>query len=359
LLEFFENQQLELDRTDRPDWSALQATLDGRPGPTQIAARQHVPVASRIAKYAVQSMFRLRQDWRLSIPKGAIYLNVAQHAFEHDRFFRWLNHRIDVKPVFMIHDLLPVQFPEFFPSGYSERFERRLRTMTRARAIVTTTAEVAQQISEYYRKTKLREVPVLIEPLPSPLESIPGLGGLEKTPPYFVAVSTIEPRKNHGLLIGVWRSLIRRYEVPPKLVLVGKRGWDSEQVFRELDHAPDLVGHILEVPSLPSAHLKTLMSNAVALLMPSFAEGYGLPIVEALSLRVPVICSDIAVFREVSQGQALFRSPIDGTGWLSAVEAMILPDAALRTELAGKANHFKTPSWSAYFRNVDSFLRSV
>ncbi|MGY3607557.1 MULTISPECIES: glycosyltransferase [unclassified Bradyrhizobium] len=85
----------------------------------------------------------------------------------------------------------------------------------------------------------------------------------------------------------------RPNDTPLKLMLVGKRGWESEQMFRELVLAPDLQGHVVQVPNLPSAHLRTLMQNAVAVLMPSFAEGCGIPVVEALSLSTPVICSGI------------------------------------------------------------------
>jgi glycosyltransferase involved in cell wall biosynthesis len=96
----------------------------------------------------------------------------------------------------------------------------------------------------------------------------------------------------------------------------------GKQIFRELDLAPDLQQYVVQVPSIPSAHLCALMQNATAVLMPSFAEGYGIPVVEALSLGTPVICSDIPVFREISQNKALLRSPIDGRGWLEAIESM-------------------------------------
>ena len=191
------------------------------------------------------------------------------------------------------------------------------------------------------------------------MEWTPTLGDSDATLrgiPYFLIVSTIEPRKNHALLIEVWRSLIRRGVSPPKLVLVGRRGWENEQTLRELDLAPDLPRHLVQVPS---AHLRTLMKNALAVLMPSFAEGYGIPVVEALSLGTPVICADIPVFREISQNKALLKSPIDGRGWLEAVESMMKPDSALRGKYAEKAHKFKAPTWGTYFRNVQDFLATL
>jgi len=210
-------------------------------------------------------------------------------------------------------------------------------------------------------------VPIHVEPLASALEGSPGNENgdatLDTTPDttlggacYFLAVATIEPRKNHMLLIQIWRALIQRGGPTPKLLLVGRRGWESEQTFRELDLAPDLRQHVIEIPRLSSLHLRLLMKNARAVLMPSFAEGYGIPIVEALSLGTPVICSDLPVFRNVSQNKALFRSPIDGTGWLTAIDAMTDHGSALRDEYARKAREFRAPTWQGYFGNVMDFL---
>ena len=101
------------------------------------------------------------------------------------------------------------------------------------------------------------------------------------------------------------------------------------------------------------------MKNALAVLMPSFAEGYGIPVVEALSLGTPVICSDIPVFREISQNKALLRSPIDGRGWLEAIESMMKTGSALREKYAKKAREFRAPTWDRYFSNVQDFLATL
>ena len=100
------------------------------------------------------------------------------------------------------------------------------------------------------------------------------------------------------------------------------------------------------------------MQGAVAVLMPSFAEGYGIPVVEALSLGTPVICSDIPVFRKISQGNALLRSPIDGRGWLEAIEAM-MDGSVFREEWTRKAREFSAPTWDNYFNNVQNFLATL
>jgi glycosyltransferase involved in cell wall biosynthesis len=363
LVDLFEGYQFEQDCTDGPEWSALRARILEHGTTTRADAR--APRLGPIAwarRFASQSGYRIFHGVGASIPRDAIYLNVAQHAFEHHRFFRWMKHRPDVVPVFLIHDLLPLDFPEFFPPGYELRFQRRVETMiARARAIITTSEQVAERIRAEYRERGLAPVPIHSEPLASPLEWTPPLGDRDKTlgnTPYFLMVSTIEPRKNHALLIQVWRTLIQRGR-SAKLVLVGRRGWESEQIFRELDLAPDLQQHVVQVPNIPSAHLRALMQSAIAVLMPSFAEGYGIPVVEALSLGTPVICSDIPVFRDISQGKALLRSPLDGKGWLDAIELMLEEGSELRRKGVQQAHEFRAPRWNTYFDNVQNFLAAL
>ena len=118
----------------RPLIGALRAKI--LQGGTAASARP--PRFQQIAwarRFASQSAYRALYGMGSMVPRDSIYLNVAQHAFEHHRFFRWLDPRPDVVPVFLIHDLLPLDFSEFFPPGCKHRFERRVETMiARARA---------------------------------------------------------------------------------------------------------------------------------------------------------------------------------------------------------------------------------
>ena len=93
--------------------------------------------------------------------------------------------------------------------------------------------------------------------------------------------------------------------------------------------------------------------------MPSFAEGYGLPLVEALTLGTPVIATDAPVFREVTQGCAIYRSPIDGVGWSNAVESLVEPDTPASLEARFLASRFRPVAWTDYFDDIRRFLTSL
>ncbi len=325
------------------------------PAPTTLRPSKHLGLQKQI-------QLRVAHDRGVSIPENAIYLNIAQHAFEHHWFFNWLDRRKDVLPVFFIHDLLPLDYPEFFPEQYEFRFKRRVETMLRhSRAILTTTTHVAERIRAEFAAHGARNVPILVEPPASPLDdSHTAHGGpeLEHTD-YFVAISTIEPRKNHILLLNIWRELAASMPKVPKLVIIGLRGWGNNQTISMIERSKSSRAHVYTTSELSSGGLKLLIAHSNAVLMPSFAEGYGLSVVEALSLGKPVIASDIPVFREVAQNCATFLSPIDGAAWLDAVTQFSDRSSIRYIDAVKRASNFVKPTWDSYFSNVDAFLENL
>lgn len=342
----------DADGAPSPAWPALRAWLLGE---TAGATAPAVRTDGSLRGWAARACLRVAADGPFRLPRGALYLNVAQHAFELHRFFRWLDARPDVLPVFLVHDLLPLDHPEFFRTGYGPRFERRMQTiLRRARALVVTSEAVRARVSAEYARRGAAPVPIHVQPLASPLgpaaagDRDEGLLGR----PYFVVVSTIEPRKNHAMLLHAWRDLAAAMPSPPKLVVVGAPGWDCDSTLALLDRSPALSRCVIRVSGLPRASLRALVANARALLMPSFAEGYGIPLVEALTLGTPAVASDIPVFHEVTQGLADFLSPLDGTAWRDRV--MALASAPRRA-----ATGFAAPAAADYFAGVETFLSGL
>jgi len=334
----------------------------------QTVAAGDVAAPTPSKSLAQDSWHRRRQQiaWRLSsgsqtLADNAIYLNVAQHAFEYDMFFKWLSARPDVMATFLVHDLLPLDYPEYFPPGYLSLFRRRTATiLTYAKALITTSDAVAERLRSQFKTDGRPMVPLHVEPLPSSLPPTrprpdPALGAA----PYFVVLGTIEPRKNHMLLLNLWRRFAEELPAPPKLVVVGSRGWENEQVLDLLDRSPLIRQNVIECTNLGDHALVHLLHNARGLLMPSFAEGYGLPVIEALSLGTPVIASDIPVFREVSQGCALFAHPLDGPNWSRLIQALNDPASPVALAARADTDKFVAPDWPGYFKGITEFLTQL
>jgi glycosyltransferase involved in cell wall biosynthesis len=297
------------------------------------------------------------------LARGGAYLNVSQFPLEMDRYFRWLGPSEHVDGVFFIHDLLPLQTPEYFRPSEAARHRRRLATLARrGRAAIVSTTGVRDALTEQMIALGRSVMPIHVAALPpDPIFAVKdALAGLVVGHPYFVMCGTIEPRKNHLLVLHVWRDLVSELgRAAPKLVLIGARGWENEHIIDLLERCPGLRGHVIEASGLPTPSMKSLMLGARALLMPSFAEGYGLPIVEALSAGVPVIASDIAVFREIGGDRLVTLDPTDGPGWRAAIRGFVAETVEARTARAAQIQGYAAPDWASFFELIERFLEEL
>ena len=296
-----------------------------------------------------------------AIGANAVYLNVSQYPLSRPRYFRWLRGRPDVKPVFMIHDLLPIEYPEFFRQESVERHARRLKVFAEiAAGAIVSTPSVAEALLGHLKGLGRRTLPLLIQPLPvsrvfhRPREHDEGLSAH----PYFIICGTIEPRKNHLLVLNLWRELARLFgPATPKLIVAGARGWENENIIDMLERCPAIRDHVIEVAGLSTPSLKRLIDNARAVLMPSFAEGYGLPVAEALTAGTPVLASNLPSLRAMDGSAITWLDPVDGLGWLAAIRG--LSEAPAHWARARQERPLEAFSSEAYFAQVESFLSTI
>ena len=178
--------------------------------------------------------------------------------------------------------------------------------------------------------------------------------------PYFVVLGTIEPRKNHVLLLHAWRRLVEHMgDRAPLLVIIGQRGWECENVIDILERCDMLRGHVLEHAACTDAELADWLGPARALLFPTFTEGFGLPLVEALALGTPVIVSDLPVFSEIAGDIPDYLDPLDALGWMNLIRGYAEPDCLARKLQVQRISRFVVPTWKNHFNRVDAFLDRV
>ena len=291
--------------------------------------------------------------------RGSLLLNVGHSGPERRSYGEWLQ-RKRLRPIFMVHDLIPVTHPEYCRPAEQARHVHRIDTVLRTAAgVVTNSKNTLHALSTYATDRGLAMPPALAAPL-APVTFSDEVRERPLSERYFVVLSTIEPRKNHWLLLHVWRRLVERLgEKAPRLVVIGQRGWECENVLDLLERSHLLRGFVIEKRRCSDADLENYLRHAEALLFPSFAEGYGLPLVEALSLGVPVIASDLPVFREIADDIPEYLDPLDGTGWLNCVESYCSSDGRLRAEQILRMARFTAPTWSAHFQLFEQLLERV
>ncbi|BCW90494.1 D-inositol-3-phosphate glycosyltransferase [Alphaproteobacteria bacterium SO-S41] len=294
-----------------------------------------------------------------AVPRGAAYLHASFFRLERPPYFDWLERRRDVRAVFMLYDLLPIQQPQYFREGEAALHARRIATAARhARLIVVPAATIADDLKAHLRRAGLTQPP--IEVLGLPVEDVfhrAPPAEAERGRPFFLCCGTIEPRKNHRLLLDAWRLLAaERGAEAPRLVIAGRRGWRNEDVFAELDDPGALGRLVLEAPDLSSAALALLMRRARAVLSPSFAEGYGLPVAEALASGVPVLAADTPIYRELWGGQATLLAPDDTAGWAAAIAARCRQPETT-AQLNAKPAHAMT--WAQHIDGIEGLLAAA
>lgn len=324
-----------LDRPadDDPVFQALRRELerpvavDARP-PTRIAGPAE-PRSWREGLFAgprdvLRARARLKRRVGREGAQATIYLHTSHSRLDKGAIPRWLSSS-GLTPVFFLHDVIPMDYPEFCRPGENDRHLARLRAMTDHAAVVLTNSQAsadaaaAQIAAHRLRAPHFAVVPLGVEDC---FRDPAAVAPIRADHPYLVVVGTIEPRKNLAFLFEVWRGLVGRAgAAAPRLVVVGRRGWENEGVIDYLERSGRLAPFIVEVSDLSDAGLAAVMAGARAVLAPSLAEGFSLPVAEGLALGAPVICSDIPVHREIARGCATLVDPIDGPGWIRAIEA--------------------------------------
>ncbi|WP_162916293.1 glycosyltransferase family 4 protein [Cohaesibacter haloalkalitolerans] len=270
----------------------------------------------------------MRQLKALLAGRPATYIVANHHGFARiSGFLDRLQTEIDLRVRGYIHDLIPIRYPEYIRPGHIGRQEAYLDAFRQAGGQLFANSETtARDIACYCAEQgwQCGPVEVLLPALAMPdlragepcakVREIVATGK-----PYFVTVGTIEPRKNHLLLLHMWRRWVREGRADlPHLHVVGQRGWQNESVFQLLDRCSAIRPHVSEHGDLDDVDLFHLVLHARALLFPSFAEGLGLPMLEADRLGVPVIASDLAVFRELALERATLLDPLDVPSWQEA-----------------------------------------
>lgn len=283
------------------------------------------------------------------LPNG-VYLNVG-HSSLSDATLSSVS-RQGMRIAVLIHDMIPLDFPEYQRPDEPEKFERKMRRVAaHADLIIANSKDTERRVSAYFQSWNA-----------APEYVTAHLGVAIANPPdrpqkrpYYCAIGTIEPRKNHALLLDIWEDMAEGER--PDLHIVGQRGWNNAAVFSRLDAlqgAPWLHEH----NSMPDLEVTTLLSGAHGLLFPSHAEGFGLPSLEAVQLGIPVICGDLAIHHELLGGYPVYAGLEDRFLWKKTV----LEQARQRQKdlvRVSQAKTVKIPTWSEHFNAVNAALKSL
>ncbi len=282
---------------------------------------------------------------RRKVPANTVYLNTG-HANLTARMMQALHTVPGLRIVVLVHDTIPLDHPKLSRLNQISAFEGKMEAVSAHADLVLHTAHTTRQTTEAQLSQFGRIPPGLVAPLgvevarPNPSALPPRL---DLTAPYFVTVGTIEPRKNHALLLDVWEKLAERGPVP-SLFILGNRGWAAQDLFARLDRG---VKGVTVLPGLGDGAMAALVAGARALLFPSRVEGFGLPPYEAAAVGTPVLSTPLSVILEGLGDYPVYLDADDSYSWMETIIALTLdPEGGKTRKIA------KPPQWCEHFKTV-------
>ena len=302
-----------------------------------IEGRADWPDGTRDKDRGLAALRRLGARWvpgpmigRWAWARAHAYVAVSQTGFDAPLLARLA--RAGLRTVAMIHDTIPLDAPATQTPASRARFAAMLGALSEHADLVIYNSRASRAAAERHLAAMGR-VPEAVVAHLGVEPPAPGPCGLEPPPaPYFLALGTIEPRKNIGFLLDIWP------QVPGTLVVAGRQGWMVEDLAARLRAGPDRVSW-LEGPS--DAALGTLMARASGLLLPSLAEGYGLPAAEAAATGMRVLCNDLPVYREFLGDAAVYAPTTSPYQWIATIRAWAAePGARAPARMPTWAEHF-------------------
>jgi glycosyltransferase involved in cell wall biosynthesis len=297
--------------------------------------------------------FKLAIGRRLALGPHDIVVSTGSDWIQKDASnVATLKKRLGFRYVVMCHDIIPLLLPQYFSADDVTAFRRYwTTTFSVADQILVNSRRIADDIASYCKDNGVSLAPLRRVRLGYEKASAPAAAplpvGLEKNR-FALFVSTIEPRKGHGLLIRVWQRLLAA-NVPQRqkfrLVFVGRRGWQVDAILDQIDNSALFENTLAHLIAVDDDELESLYRATAFCVYPSRYEGFGLPIVEAFSHGKAVIASTGGALPELVNGLSPCLDPDDEDAWFETMRTWIeQPDFRQQYEAKIRAN-FSWPNW--------------
>lgn len=255
-----------------------------------------------------------------------------------------------------VYDLIPILRPQYFGFQENHLLHRVVKSIDEETWVFCISEATKSDLLNYNPKVDPQKVAVI--PLGASdlfytccdeqiLRTTREKYGIPEQP-YFLSLSTLEPRKNIDSTIRAFVALARQeHEKNLNLVLVGTKGWDFSKIFDEISGCDDLKERIIVTGYVDDRDLAAIYSGALAFVYPSFYEGFGLPPLEAMQCGIPVITSNTSSLPEVVGDAGIQVDPNDNDALCEAMLEMLKNDV-LRQQLAQRSRErARLFSWEA------------
>ncbi len=307
----------ELGEIDRENNYWVITGPDGREAFKRLPENFQVSI-QRSPVYSVRELFTL--SWQLARLKVDLY-----HATHYV-----LPLVLPCRTVVTIHDIIHLLYPEFLPNRlafiYAERMIRH--SLQRGDRIVAVSHNTRSDLMSYFQVDG-RKIEVVHNGIEDVFRKVLPADELERwvrnlslERPYLLFVGNPKPHKNLDNVVNAYARAVKRHDFPHKLVCVGDRG-GLEFKIRQRASQLGIEDRILLLGHVAQEALPAIYQGAAGFLYPTLYEGFGLPVVEAMASRVPVITSNTSALKEIAAGYADLVNPLDVDGMADAIVRMV------------------------------------
>jgi glycosyltransferase involved in cell wall biosynthesis len=251
------------------------------------------------------------------------------------------------KKAVVIHDLCFEDYPNYLQRPNREFLKKFVpRSVREADLVITISSSTEKAMQKHYGINKDK---VLITPIPpaKPYKAkVAKPKGLLLPKKFILFVSTLEPRKNYINLVWAYAKLPPSLKAEYGLVLAGGIGWDTEEPMAEINQLQEAGEKIIVTGYISESDRAYLYQNASLLVSPSHYEGFGMPLLEAMSYGVPVAASNIAVFHEVAGDAAVYFDKDSLEDIASKIETILSGNETRDKLLRNADNQLKKYNWT-------------
>lgn len=319
----------------RGDWNVPEAL-------TQYPSVHFFPIPVRVSNLLLFPTYKsvwssLAKSWENpDIVHGTNY-----SVYPCDRCFKVMN----------IYDVAFIKYPQYVDAVAKSYVERVKRCLQWTDLVLTISESSKQDIIQYLNIAPER---VYVTPLASRynfdylatrnIQQLSQIVNYDLSQPYLLFVSNIEPRKNIISIVMAFNFLKKKYKIEHNLVLIGRKGWNYQSTFAAIE-ASSYKQNIYHLDYLSDELVALFYSKADVFVYPSYYEGFGLPVLEAMTLGAPVVAANTSSLPEVAGDAAILIDPHDPNNLAEAIWEVI-NNSQIRHELIQKGKiRAKQYSW--------------
>jgi len=264
-----------------------------------------------------------------------------------------------IAQVTYIHDLTPVTHKKFHGVA-SQKIHKFLlpKILQKSHLILCNSLQTKNDINSFVPsiEDKIQIIHLGISDFYKPAFDANAIKKLGISMPFILHVGTLEPRKNIPFLISAFNELRNNNKnIELQLVLTGKPGWDYQEIIDALGES-DYKQDIIVTDFVPQSDLRVLYTHAECLVLPSYYEGFGLPVLEAMACGCPCLISGEGALKEVGGDAAIYFDIEDRLALIQQIETMVLSQDQQLKWREKALEHAKNFSWK---HTAKAFIESL